>query len=266
MNNNVYGIVLGNEGKIYYFNGKDLELNRDNKVVVETEKGVQLGTVSYKLENKKINISIDDMKPILRLATDEDISKFEENLKLSTECLENARNIAEELELDMNILDANYTLDRKQLLFNFIADERVDFRELAKRLASLYKTRIELRQIGARDKARTICGIGQCGRPLCSSTFLNHIDSVTMNMAKNQNIALNPSKINGLCGRLLCCLTYEDEEYSRCQKGMPNVGQTVKTDIGSGKVVSVDILNRKYKVDVDGVIKEIELGCDKCKK
>ena len=116
------------------------------------------------------------------------------------------------------------------------------------------------------DKARTICGIGQCGRPLCCSTFLNHIDSVTMNMAKNQNIALNPSKINGLCGRLLCCLTYEDEEYSRCQKGMPNVGQTVKTDQGSGKVVSVDILNRKYKVDVDGIIKEIELGCDKCKK
>ena len=266
MNNNVYGIVLGNEGKIYYFNGKDLELNRDNKVVVETEKGVQLGTVSYKLENKKINISIDDMKPILRLATDEDISKFEENLRLSTECLENARNIAEELELDMNILDANYTLDRKQLLFNFIADERVDFRELAKRLASLYKTRIELRQIGARDKARTICGIGQCGRPLCCSTFLNHIDSVTMNMAKNQNIALNPSKINGLCGRLLCCLTYEDEEYVRCGKDLPNVGQTVKTEFGKGKVVSVDILNRKYKVDVDGVIKEIELGCDKCKK
>ena len=264
--NNVYGIVLGNEGKIYYFNGKDLELNRDNKVVVETEKGIQLGTVSYKLENKKINISVDDMKPILRLANEEDIKNFEENLKLSTECLENARAIAEELELNMNILDANYTLDKKQLLFNFIADERIDFRELAKRLASLYKTRIELRQIGARDKARTICGIGQCGRPLCCSTFLNHIDSVTMNMAKNQNIALNPSKINGLCGRLLCCLTYEDEEYSRCQKGMPNVGQTVKTDVGSGKVVSVDILNRKYKVDVDGVIKEIELGCDKCKK
>ena len=264
--NNVYGIVLGNEGKIYYFNGKELELNRDDKVVVETEKGIQLGSVSYKLVNKKINISIDDMKPIVRVATDKDISNFETNLKLSTECLENARSIAQELELDMNILDANYTLDKKQLLFNFIADERIDFRELAKRLAGLYKTRIELRQIGARDKARTICGIGQCGRPLCCSTFLNHIDSVTMNMAKNQNIALNPSKINGLCGRLLCCLTYEDEEYSRCQKGMPSVGQTVKTDIGSGKVVSVDILNRKYKVDVDGVIKEIELGCDKCKK
>ena len=151
-------------------------------------------------------------------------------------------------------------IKKKQLLFNFIADERVDFRELAKRLAGMYKTRIELRQIGARDKARNICGIGQCGRTLCCSTFLNHIDSVTMNMAKNQNIALNPSKINGQCGRLLCCLTYEDEEYARCQNGMPSVGQTVKTDDGSGKVISVDILKRKYKVDIDGNIKEIELG------
>ena len=264
--NKVYGIVLGTEGKIYYFHGKELDLVKDDKVVVETEKGIQFGTVSYSAEGKKISIPVEEMKLILRKATDEDISNYEANLKLSTERLENARNIANELGLDMNILDANYTLDKKQLLFNFIADERVDFRELAKKLASLYKTRIELRQIGARDKARTICGIGQCGRPLCCSAFLNHIDSVTMNMAKNQNIALNPSKINGLCGRLLCCLTYEDEEYSRCQKGMPNVGQTVKTDIGSGKVVSVDILNRKYKVDVDGVIKEIELGCDKCKK
>ena len=264
--NNVYGIVLGSEGKIYYFNGKELELNKDDKVVVETEKGIQMGTVSYKLENKKINIAVEDMKPILRAASKKDLSNFEENFKLSTECLETARNIAEELDLDMNILDANYTLDKKQLLFNFIADERIDFRELAKRLAGLYKTRIELRQIGARDKARTICGIGQCGRPLCCSTFLNHIESVTMNMAKNQGIALNPSKINGLCGRLLCCLTYEDEEYSKCQKGLPNVGQTVKTDQGSGKVISVDILNRKYKVDIDGIIKEIELGCDKCKK
>jgi cell fate regulator YaaT (PSP1 superfamily) len=262
----VYGIVLGTEGKIYYFNGKDLDLVKDDKVVVETEKGIQFGTVSYSAEGKKINIPVEDMKLVLRKATEEDIASYEANLELSTECLLKAREIAKELGLDMNILDANYTLDKKQLLFNFIADERVDFRELAKKLASAYKTRIELRQIGARDKARTICGIGQCGRPLCCSAFLNHIDSVTMNMAKNQNIALNPAKINGLCGRLLCCLTYEDEEYTRCQKGMPNVGQTVKTEFGSGKVVSVDILNRKYKVDIDNVIREIELGCDKCKK
>lgn len=263
---NIYGITLKSEGKIYYFNGEELEVDAGKYVVVETEKGIQYGKVMYKADNNKVNIPVEDMKKVLRVSTDEDYDTYLKNLADAEKCLDKARKIAKELELDMNILDASYTLDRKQLLFNFIADERVDFRELAKKLAAAYKTRIELRQIGARDKARTICGIGQCGRPLCCSTFLNHIDSVTMNMAKNQNIALNPSKINGLCGRLLCCLTYEDEEYVRCGQGMPNVGQTVKTEFGKGRVVSVDILNRKYKVDIDGVIKEIELGCGECIK
>ena len=263
---NIYGVTLKSEGKIYYFNGNDLVIDKDTKVVVDTEKGLQLGKVMSLVDNDKINISIDDMKDIVRIATDEDYDTYLNNLKDSEECLKTAKDIASELDLEMKILDASYTLDRKQLLFNFIADERVDFRELAKRLASLYKTRIELRQIGARDKARNISGIGLCGRELCCSKFLNHIDSVTMNMAKNQGLALNPSKINGLCGRLLCCLTYEDEEYARCQKGLPAVGQTVKVDNESGKVISVDILKRKYKVDIDGVIKEIELDSGKRSK
>lgn len=264
---NVYGVTLKAEGKIYYFNGEELVISSNDYVVVETEKGIQLGRVIYKVEdNKKINIPIEEMKKILRVSTKEDYDNYLKNLADANKCLEKAKNIVSDLKLNMNLLDASYTLDRKQLLFNFIADERVDFRELAKKLAGLYKTRIELRQIGARDKARTVNGIGQCGRTLCCSTFLNHIDSVTMNMAKNQNISLNPSKINGLCGRLLCCLTYEDEEYVRCGKGMPNVGQTVKVDDGKGKVISVDILNRKYKVDCDGVIKEIVLDCGDCIK
>ena len=257
---NVYGITLKNEGKIYYFNGEDLEIEKMSYVVVETEKGIQYGKVMYKADNDKINIPIEDMKKVIRVATQKDKDNYLKNLAAAEKCLKEAKDVVAELGLEMNLLDANYTLDKKQLLFNFIADERVDFRELAKRLAGMYKCRIELRQIGARDKARNICGIGQCGRPLCCSTFLNHIDSVTMNMAKNQNIALNPTKINGQCGRLLCCLTYEDDEYTRCQEGMPSVGQTVKTDFGSGKVVSVDVLKRQYKVDVDGNIKEIELG------
>lgn len=260
----IYGITLKSEGKIYYFNGQDFKLDKDTYVVVETEKGIQMGKIMYLADNDKVNIPIEDMKKILRVATVDDNDNYLKNLADADKCLVKARKVAKELDLKMNILDASYTLDRKQLLFNFIADERIDFRDLAKKLAASYKTRIELRQIGARDKARTICGIGQCGRTLCCSTFLNHIDSVTMNMAKNQNIALNPSKINGLCGRLLCCLTYEDEEYVKCGKGLPNVGQTIKTDFGKGKVVSVDILNRKYKVDIDGVTKEIELGCDEC--
>ena len=257
---NIYGITLKSEGKIYYFNGQDMEIENDTNVVVNTEKGIQFGKVIHKVDEKKIKISLDEMKTIERIATDEDYDNYVSNMGQAKKALDKAREFVKELELDMNILDAVYTLDKKQLLFNFIADERVDFRELAKKLAGVYKTRIELRQIGARDKARTISGLGVCGRELCCSSFLTHIDSVTMNMAKNQNIALNPTKINGNCGRLLCCLSYEDEEYARCQKGMPSVGQTVKTDFGSGKVVSVDILKRKYKVDIDGVIREIELG------
>ena len=257
---NIYGITLKSEGKIYYFNGLDMEIQNDTNVVVNTEKGIQFGKVIHKIDEKKVKISLDEMKTIERIATDEDYDNYVNNVGLAKKALDKAREFVKELELDMNILDAVYTLDKKQLLFNFIADERVDFRELAKKLAGVYKTRIELRQIGARDKARTISGLGVCGRELCCSSFLTHIDSVTMNMAKNQNIALNPTKINGNCGRLLCCLSYEDEEYARCQKGMPSVGQTVKTDFGSGKVVSIDILKRKYKVDIDGVIREIELG------
>lgn len=261
--NNVYGITLKAEGKIYYFNGDELDIANNSYVVVETEKGIQLGKVICKIDQiEKINIPLEDMKKVIRISTDEDYDTYLTNLADSEKCLMKAKKLVKELELNMNLLDASYTLDRKQLLFNFIADERVDFRELAKKLAAIYKTRIELRQIGARDKARTINGIGQCGKTLCCSTFLNHIDSVTMNMAKNQNIALNPSKINGLCGRLLCCLTYEDEEYVRCGMGMPNVGQTVKVDNEKGKVISVDILNRKYKVDCDGIIKEIVLDSD----
>ncbi len=257
---NIYGITLKSEGKIYYFNGLDMEIENDTNVVVNTEKGIQFGKVIHRVDEKKVKISLDEMKTIERIATGEDYDTYVNNVGLAKKALDKAREFVKELELDMNILDAVDTLDKKELLFNVMADERVDFRELAKKLAGVYKTRIELRQIGARDKARAISGLGVCGRQLCCSSFLTHIDSVTMNMAKNQNIALNPTKINGNCGRLLCCLSYEDEEYARCQKGMPSVGQTIKTDFGSGKVVSVDILKRKYKVDIDGVIKEIELG------
>ena len=159
----------------------------------------------------------------------------------------------------MKFLSSTYTFDRKQLLFQFTADERVDFRELTKKLASLYKTRIELRQIGARDKACSVGGIGQCGRNLCCSSFLKTLESVTMNMAKNQNLALNPTKINGVCGRLLCCLAYEDANYFESRKGIPNVGSKVKYDEIEGKVVFVDILNRKIKVDIGNEIVEIDL-------
>ena len=157
----------------------------------------------------------------------------------------------------MKIIDANYTLNREQLLFHFLADNRIDFRVLAKDLASIYKTRIELRQVGVRDKAKNIGGLGLCGCSLCCSKFLNEFDSVSINMAKNQNISLNPSKINGACGRLLCCLKYEDETYEELRKELPKVGKIVETKQGQGKVISIDVLGKSYNVDVEkvGIVK-----------
>ena len=244
----IYGITLKSEGKIYYFNGQDLELEKDSYAVVETEKGIQMGKIMYLAENEKVNIPIEDMKKVLRAATEEDNEAFLKNLADSDKCLEKARKIAKELDLKMNILDASYTLDRKQLLFNFIADERIDFRQLAKELGSMFKTRIELRQVGIRDKAKEIGGYGPCGRKMCCAAFLSEFDSVSINNAKNQNLALNPNKINGVCGRLMCCLKYEDECYCEYKKGLPEVGKKVKTSDYEGKVISVDIFNRKYRV------------------
>ena len=152
----------------------------------------------------------------------------------------------------MTIMDAFYTFDRSQLIFRFIADDRVDFRQLAKDLGSAFKTRIELRQVGIRDKAREIGGIGPCGRKLCCTTFLTDFDSVSINMAKNQSLALNPSKINGSCGRLLCCLKYEDDNYLDYKKGLPEVGSIVTIEAGKGKVVSVNLFKRKYNVFIEG--------------
>ena len=153
-------------------------------------------------------------------------------------------------ELNMKIIDASYTFDRDKLIFRFLADTRVDFRELAKELAAIYKLRIELRQIGVRDKAKEIGGCGLCGQKLCCSRFLKEIDTVSINMAKNQNLSLNPSKINGVCGRLLCCLKYEDSGYTECRKCMKKIGDSVKTEFGEGKIVGLEILKEQYKVEV----------------
>ena len=159
----------------------------------------------------------------------------------------------------MYIIDASYTLDRSQLFFRFMADERVDFRSLAKDLATIYKTRIELRQVGVRDKAKEVGGYGSCGRPLCCAKYLSDFDSVSINMAKNQNIALNPTKINGVCGRLLCCLKYEDECYKDLRQGLPKVGKKVQTEQGEGKVISIDVLKGTYRVNIPEVgIVELE--------
>lgn len=256
---NVYGVVFRDKGKVYYFNGLDLKIPMNVTVIVETEKGLQFGKVITKVEDDKIQKFKENLKNILRISTKKDYEQYLTNLKDSKDALDKAKQFSNELGLNMHFIDSEFTFDRHQLILNFYADERVDFRELAKKLAGVYRTRIELRQIGARDKAEQIGGIGPCGRALCCSSFLNHLESVSMNMAKNQNLALNPSKINGCCGRLMCCLAYEDGEYTRCQKGMPSLGQKIDTPVGAGVVSSVDVLNRKYKVFVEGEYLEFSL-------
>lgn len=245
----VVGVILNERGKIYYFSCKDLELKKGMNVIVETEKGIQYGQVvvsPYEIDEKDLGFPL---KNVIRIATKDDDNQYKKNLKDATDALIKSREIANKLSLNMRIIDATYTFDRTQLLFNFLADSRVDFREFAKKLAQVYRTRIELRQIGVRDKAKEIGGIGPCGRFLCCSTFLTDFNSVSINMAKNQMLALNPTKINGVCGRLLCCLNYEDEVYTEMKKGMPNIGQAYKKDGVEGKVVSLNLIKRTATIE-----------------
>lgn len=251
----VCGIVYKDAGKVYYFNRNNLPLKKGDYVIVETEKGEQFGKVEF-VDDRNIEY---ELKNVLRMATKMDYDKYLKSLKEAKDTLKVATNYANELGLDMQFVDASYTFDHKQLIINFIADERIDFRELVKMLAAKYKVRIDLHQIGVRDKAKEIGGIGPCGRPLCCTSFLNRLDTISINMAKNQNIALNPNKINGSCGRLLCCLAYEDEIYSECRKNIPQVGYTVKYKGKEYKVISNDLLAGKYTIDKDGEEIEIDI-------
>ncbi|MCR4581145.1 MAG: hypothetical protein K5666_01360 [Bacilli bacterium] len=257
---NIVGVKFKSFGNTYFFINNDLELEVNMFVVVDTENGEQYAKVTeLDVKNTK-KLDVNKMKHVLRIATDKDIKQYESNLKKAKEVLEQARKIVTDFGLDMRLLDASFTLDRKQLMFNFTADDRVDFRDLVKKFAAKFKARIELHQIGVRDKSKLVGGLGQCGRPLCCGTFLTGMETISINMAKNQGLALNPTKINGLCGRLLCCLAYEDEVYTCHRQELPSVGQKVKTPKGEGKVVSLDILNKKYSVDLNGEIETFEVG------
>lgn len=255
---NIYQVIFKENGKPYFFNGNELKIPNNVTVIVDTENGLQFAKVISKIESFE-NIDVENLKNIVRISTKKDYEQYLKNTKDAKEALEKAREICASYNTDMNFVDAEFNFERKQLLFKFVAPERVDFRDIAKELAKIYHTRIELRQIGARDKATLVGGLGVCGRELCCSKFLNRIDSVSISMAKDQNLALNPTKINGVCGRLLCCLSYENQCYLECSKNMPYVGKTVKTIYGEGVVKSIDILNRKYNVLVNDDIKEIFL-------
>lgn len=245
----VVGVAFDQNGKNYLFSCNNIELIKGNNIIVETERGLQYGQVvvsPYEVSDDDIGFPLKD---IIRVATKEDLEQHLKNKNDALLALSKSRELVNSLNLNMRIIDASYTFDRKQLLFNFLADSRIDFRELAKKLAQVYKTRIELRQIGVRDKAKEIGGLGPCGRFLCCSTFLTDFNSVSINMAKNQMLALNPSKINGLCGRLLCCLNYEDDNYTELKKEMPSLGQVFKNDQVEGKVVSLNLIKRTATIE-----------------
>ena len=197
------------------------------------------------------------LNKVVRLCEESDVDILKKNSIISEKAFRDAKKLSNELGLDMNFIDSFLNFDGTQLMLSFLADNRVDFRELAKKLAQKYKTRIELRQIGVRDKSKKIGGIGPCGLMLCCNSFLTDFNSVSINMAKNQNLALNPSKINGICGRLLCCLGYENDTYTDLKKNLPKIGYNAETPYGMGKVVAVDLFNNCFSVDLGdkGIVK-----------
>ncbi len=247
---NVVGVQLSFSNTTYYFSPNAIDIKKGDFVIVSTEQGLQFGKcVTDIREEKKQNLVL-PLKNIIRIATKKDKEQEQENQENALKALIEAKKIAHSLKLKMNFISSNYTFDKKQLFFLYIAEDRIDFRELAKKLAQKYKTRIELRQIGVRDKAKIVGGIGPCGLFLCCNSFLMDFNSVSINMAKNQFLALNPTKINGVCGRLLCCLNYEDDIYTELKKDLPKLGSIVDTPEGSGKVVSINALKNTYQVEI----------------
>ena len=244
----IVGVRFKRLGKIYFFDPKWLEVQKGEKIIVETSQGEEIAEVvvpNRMIDEEKLGTPL---KKVLRLASQRDLKHAEECKKKEKEAFEVCNKKIKEHKLDMTLTDVEYKFDNSKILFYFTADGRVDFRELVKDLASIYKTRIELRQIGVRDEVKRIGGNGVCGRELCCCSFLSDFETVSIKMAKEQNISLNPSKISGNCGRLMCCLKYEQEVYEEKLKHLPNVGAIVKTPDGKGEVDSVEILKEVVRV------------------
>ena len=245
----IVGIKFDDDEKVYNYDSNKLTLEKGDYVVVDSDKGLLFGKIvvsPYEVDDMDLG---KELYKVIRKADNKDIKTNDQNKKDSHKALIDARKISDQMNLEMKIIDANYNFDKSQLLFHFLADTRVDFRELAKKLAGNYRTRIELRQIGVRDKAKMVGGLGPCGRILCCNSFLNDFNSVSINMAKNQMLALNPTKINGVCGRLLCCLGYEDDIYTELKKDMPSLGQIYRNGDIEGKVVSLNLLKKTVTIE-----------------
>lgn len=246
----VIGVRFKPVGKIYYFDPNEFSIETDDYVIVETARGIEFGQVVLAEKQVDVEDVVLPLKKVVRIATNHDIDNVDENQKMAEEALEVCQNKVLDHRLDMNIVDAEYTFDRNKAIFYFTAEGRIDFRKLVKDLAGKFKTRIELRQIGVRDEAKLLGGIGPCGRMLCCSTFLGDFEPVSIKMAKDQNLSLNPAKISGLCGRLMCCLKYENDHYEDAKKKMPDIGKEVYTDQGRGKVVGLNILETLVQIEL----------------
>ena len=248
----VIGVRFRTAGKVYFFDPLQLEIKRGDHVIVETARGIEFGTVVagvHEVEDDKV---IQPLKPVMRIAGERDIEQEAANKEKEKEAFKICKEKILKHGLEMKLIDAEYTFDNNKVLFYFTADGRIDFRELVKDLAAIFKTRIELRQIGVRDETKILGGIGICGRPLCCHTYLSEFAPVSIKMAKEQNLSLNPTKISGVCGRLMCCLKNEQETYEYLNKQLPNIGDQVMTPEGiKGEVQSVNVLRQLVKVIMD---------------
>lgn len=246
----VTGVSFRQAGKVYYFDSNNLQYKLGDHVIVETARGVEYGVVvkeNFEIDEKELS---SDLKPIIRLADSADDYIYMENKKKAKESIEVCKEKVKEFGLDMKLVDCEYTFDNNKIIFYFTSDERVDFRELVKELARIFRIRIELRQIGVRDQAKIAGGIGPCGQRCCCNRYMRNFNPVSIKMAKDQSLSLNPSKISGLCGRLMCCLNYEQEGYECKLKKMPHVGQKVTTKMGEGVVTETNTLLESVKVKV----------------
>lgn len=253
----IIGVKFRDAGKVYYFSPGEIRAEAGEFVIVETARGVEYGYVSE--GNRFIDVSkvVPPLRTVIRTATEEDTAKYEENKRLEAEAFEICRQKILDHKLDMKLIDAEYTFDNSKLLFYFSAEVRVDFRDLVKDLASVFRTRIELRQIGIRDEAKMLGGLGVCGQPFCCSRFLSDFVQVSIKMAKEQNLSLNSSKISGTCGRLMCCLRYEHETYEAEIAKTPPIDSSVKTSDGVGVVTEMSPLLGTIKVKLpDGTVKQ----------
>ena len=249
-------------GKIYYFS-TNLKLKKDDRVVVETARGLELGEISQELKDiSEFNLDT-ELKKIVRKATKKDIENYQKNVKDAKQALVTCKEIVSRYDVNMQLTNCEYTLDKAKVIFMYTSDDRVDFRELLKELAVVFKCRIELRQIGPRDKAKVIGGIGTCGLPLCCSTLLGEFNGVSINMAKNQMLAINIEKISGACGRLMCCLKYEDEIYSLEKERFPKIGLHVKYQDKDVKVTGLNVINDLVKIETNKGI--VFVGLDEIK-